>query len=127
MSIRVKQDELDEIIEQITKKFSGIKPVFTYSEWKAKAPRNPSLGMYTTDLFRIIQKQHHFAIRFTTREGNYYRSKWLIFKDKDFNASIFKRLRECVAKNKKAVKMVDGVELYWQKNKSIITLSDKAK
>jgi hypothetical protein len=108
--IRVKQDELDEIIKQIIKKFPHIKPVYTYSERIAG-------GMYTPDLFRIIQKHDHFSIRFSNKEGNYYRNKWLIFKDKDFNASIFKRLRECVAKNKKAVKMVDGLELYWQKNK----------
>lgn len=116
ISRRVKQADIDKIIKRISKEFPNIKPIFTYSEWKADAPRNASLGMYTTDLLYIIQKHNYFSIRLSVTEGDYNRSKWYIFKGKEFNGTIFPRLKKCVSGYPKAEKLVDGLRLYWKHN-----------
>lgn len=114
--IEVSPEELDSLVQSLILAFSDIKPVYTYSEWISGAPRNPALGMYTSDYFKHRGKDSRINIRFSGVKGDYNRSKWLVVPMKDVDAEFWNNLKKAMPMDKRFQNFFEGIKTFWHNN-----------
>ena len=116
VAIGVTSMELQSIVSSLTREFTDIKPVYTYSEWISGAKRDPSLGLYTSQYLASKEPSFGVWIRFSGVKDNYNRSMWLFLPESGFDSSLWNRLEMALPIDVQFSNLLEGLRTFWINN-----------
>jgi hypothetical protein len=116
MCIKVNPDTLQSLVRALVAEFDDVVPVYTYSECRSGAARNPDLGMYSGDYLARSEGTSSVRIRCSGVKDDYNRSMWLVVPMGEVDATFWSRLASAMPQNERLQALVAGLRTFWRNN-----------
>lgn len=116
VTIGVSTASIQTIVASIIKEFKDVETVYTYSEHFVGAPRNPSLGTYSTDYMGLTNHIPRISIRLSGVKDAYSRNLWFSVPIEEVDSKFWDRLQSALPKEERFLEFVSGLHIYWKNN-----------